>query len=114
MAQLGYVLARLGCPPRSIKDVKTDALILAIPARKLPSVKALSEVRYDQLHTLRRDHELRSDPAQRFLNSHAEMAPLTSSDQVFRFSENGQPLQGKYEKPRRDVPQPTPRPRGAT
>ena len=35
------------------------------------------------------------------------MTPLTSSDPVFRFSDVGTPLQGKYKKPHRIVPQPT-------
>ena len=83
--------------------MKTDALILEAPAKKLAVVKAVATLRFDQLQTLRRDHEHR-DHAQRFLNAHAEMTPLTSGDPVFRFSEHGQPLQGKYEKPHRDAP----------
>ena len=65
--------------------MKTDALILAIPASKLAAVKVVATLRYDQLHTLRRTYELKSDPAQGFLNAHAEMTPLTSIDPVFRF-----------------------------
>ena len=112
MAQLVYVLTRLGIPPRSIKHVKTDALILEVPVRKNGAVKAVTKLRYDQLHTLRREHE-HHDPTQRFLNAHAEMSPLSSTDTVFRFSESGQPLQGKYEKTHRDVQPPTHPPRGA-
>ena len=66
----------------------------------------MAKLRYDQLHTLRRDYE-HNDPAQRFLKAYAEMSPLTSTDVVFRFSERGQPLQGKYEKPQREVQPPT-------
>ena len=106
VAQIAYILNRLGVPPRAIKHVKTDALILEIPARKLKVVETVCELRYDQLHTLRRDHEHR-DPVQRFLNAHAEMSPLSSTDPVFRFWEQGQPLHGKYEKPHRDMPPPT-------
>jgi len=109
MAQLRYVLARLGVPPRSIKHVKTDAFILELPAKQLAAVKDVAALRFDQLHTLRRDYEL-SDNTQRFLNIHAEMTPLTSSDAVFRFSEDGRPLQGEYKVPRRRVPAPTPIP----
>lgn len=87
--------------------MKTDALILAIPTRKLAAVRDVGAVRYDQLHTLRRDHERQSDPTQEFLNAHVEMTPLTSSGPVFRFSDVGQPLAGKY-KPSRDVTPPTP------
>ena len=50
------------------------------------------------------------EPTQGFLNSHTEMPPLTSSDAVFRFSEIGQPLLGKYAKPSRDVAPPRPPP----
>ena len=106
MAQLSYILTRLGVPPRSIKYVTTDAFILELPAKRLAAAKAVGTLRFDQLHTLRRDHEL-TDTTQRFLNSHAEMTPLTSSDVVFRFSEIGRPLQGKYTKPSRCVPAPT-------
>ena len=74
--------------------------------RKVEAIKAISKLRYDQLHTLRRGHEHR-DSAQRFLNAQAVMSPLSSTDTVFRFSESGQPLQGKYEKPHRDVQPPT-------
>ena len=71
-------------PPRHIVSVKTDAFILQLPAKKLAAVKAIATLRFDQLHTLRWDHE-HQDPSQLFLNSHAEMTPLTSSDLVFRF-----------------------------
>ena len=73
------------------------------------SYKGVSTLECKQLHTLRQGHEL-SDPTQSFLNAHAEMTPLTSSDVVFRFSETGVPLQGKYDKPHRNVPPPTPLP----
>jgi hypothetical protein len=106
MAQMYYVVTRLGIPPRYIKAVKTDALILAIPARKLAVVKALADHRLDQMHTLRRDYELGSDPTQRFLNAHSEVTPIASSDPVFRFSEVGQPLHGNYKKPERSVQPP--------
>ena len=70
-------------------------------------MKALASLRHDQLHTLRRDYELPTDPGQAFLNSHAEMTPIPSSDPVFRFSEVGEPLCGRYTKPVRSVPPPT-------
>lgn len=73
-------------------------------------MKAVSTLRYGHLHTLRRGHKLQSDPTQSFLNARVEMTPLTSIDAVFRFSENGLPLQGKYEKPHRDVPASLPLP----
>lgn len=106
MAQLKYILSQLQVPPRAIKNVKTDALIFSAPAKRLAAVKAISELRFDQLHTLRRTYELQ-DTNQLFLDSHTEMSPLTSEDPVFRFSENGMPLQGKYEPPNRDVAPPT-------
>ena len=107
MAQLSYVLTRLSIPPRGIKCVKTDAFILDLPVRKRTSAKAIEELRFNQLHTLRRDRELCSEPSQQFLNCRVEMTPLTSSDPVFRFSDVGTPLQGRYQKPRREVPPPT-------
>ena len=88
--------------------MKTDPLMLAIPARKLPAVTAANALRYDQIHMLRREHEVESDRTQGYLKARAEMTPLTSSDAVFCFSDNGQTLMGKYEKPRRDVIAPTP------
>ena len=107
MAKLSYVITRLGCPPRSIRCVKTDALILCIPARKLAAVKAAATIRFDQLHTLRRTYE-QVQPTQAFLNSHAEITPISSSDPVFRFNDVGHPLLGKYAKPSRIVTPPTP------
>ena len=58
MAQPRYVLTRLGVPPRSIKHVKTDVFILELPAKQLAVVKDVAALRFDQLHTLRRDYEL--------------------------------------------------------
>jgi hypothetical protein len=107
MAQLHFVVTKLGCPPRAVKDVKTDALILSVPTRRRPLVREVASLRYDQLHTLRRDYELPTDPDQMFLNAHAEMTPILSSDPVFRFSEVGIPLSGRYSKPERCVPPPT-------
>ena len=97
-------------PPRSVKFVKTDAIILEISGRTSSGVKDVSSIRYDQLHALRRIYELGSDPSQSFLNSHADMTPLTSPDLVFRFSDVGQPLAGNYSKPHRTVHAPVPLP----
>jgi hypothetical protein len=72
-------------------------------------VKAVSEIRFNELHALRNIYEAKSDRTQRFLNSYADMTPLDSNDSndsVFRFSERGLPLQGNYETPHRDVPPP--------
>ena len=106
MAQLNYILTRLGVPPRSIKHVKTDAYIMAISCRKLASVKAVSEIRFNELHALRNIYEAKSDRTQRFLNSYADMTPIDSNDSVFRFSERGLPLRGNYDTLHRDVPPP--------
>ena len=95
-------------PPKSIKDVKTDAFVLGVGARKHAAVKAVATVRYDQLHTLKRTYELPTEPNQGFLTAHAERTPLTSSDPVFRISHVGQPLMGKYTSPNRNVRSPTP------
>ena len=108
VAQMCYIVTRLGCPPRSIKCVKTDAIIISVPTRRRASLKAVGTLRYEQLHALRRDHELASDPAQGFLNAHVEMTPIHSGDTVFRFSETGRCLQGMYKKPNREVPPPKP------
>ena len=62
VSQLNFIFDRLSIPPRGITRVKTDTLILSVPAKKLSMVKAVSELRFDQLHTLRRDRELPNDP----------------------------------------------------
>ena len=104
MAQMYYIVKRLGCLCRSVKSVKTDALILEISRKKASTVQAaICDIRFDQLHELRRKYELGSDPDQRFLNSHAEVSPIASNDQVFRFSEIGNTLMGNYSKPCRSV-----------
>ena len=77
-------------------------------AKKLVAVKAISDMRFDQLHTLRRTYELPSDPTQPFINSACEMSSLASEDLMFRFSEKGLPLQGTYTTPSMDVAPPTP------
>ena len=107
MAQMHYIVKRLGCLCRSVKSVKTDALILEISRKKASTVQAaICNIRFDQLHALRRTYELGSDPDQRFLSSHAEVSLISSSDQVFRFPETGKTLMGNYSKPRRSVSQP--------
>ena len=63
---------------------------------------------FAQLHTLRSKYELQGDTTQLFLNSHAEVSPLTSEDLVYRFNESGTPLQGKYNPPHCYVHPPTP------
>ena len=75
----------------------TDAIIMSVSAKKVNAVKAVSELRFNQLHALRRTYELPDDLTQPFINFHVEMSHLTSDDPVFRFSENGVPLQGKYQ-----------------
>ena len=105
MPQLCYIVARLGCPSKSIKDVKTDAFILGVDTRKLAAVKAVGTLRYDQLHTLRRTYELPTEPTHGFLNAHAEMTPERRCVQI---SDAGQSLAGKYTKPKRNVTSPTP------
>ena len=109
VAQLCYIVTRLGCPPKNINCVKTDAIIMSVPARKLAAVKGVAKIQSNHLHTLRQDYE-RVDPNQTFLNAHSEMSPLTSSDLVYRYSDKGIPLQGNYSKPHRDVAPPTPLP----
>ena len=83
MAQVNYIATRLGCLPKNIKDVKTDAFIPGVGTRKLDAVKAAGTLRYDQLQTLRRTYERPTEPTQGFLTAHAEMTPLSSSDAVF-------------------------------
>ena len=82
MAQLRYILTRIGAPAKSLKDVKTDAYIIGVGIRKLAAVKGVGTIRYDELHMLRRKYELSDDPTQGFLNEHIGMTPLTSSDCV--------------------------------
>ena len=102
-----YIVKRLGCLCRSVKSVKTDALILEISRKKASTVQAaICDIKFDQLHELRRKYELGSDPDQLFLNSHAEVSPISSNDPVFRFSEIGNTLMGNYSKPSRSVSHP--------
>ena len=62
IAQLSYILTRLGVRPRRIVCVKTDAFILQLPAKQLAAVKAIATLRLEQLHTLRRDRAGRHRP----------------------------------------------------
>ena len=107
MTQLYYAVKKLGCPPRAIVSVKTDALILAPPRKYLPKLKALAEtMRYCDLHCQRRAHLC--DDKQQFLDSHAELTPLCSEEPVFKYGDQGRPLLGKYTQPTRDVAPPLP------
>ena len=108
ITQVCYILGRLSIRLRCIKHVKTDALILSVPAKKIATVNAINELRFDQLHRIRSTYELQGDAIQLFLNSHAEVSPLTSEDLVYRFNESGTPLQGKYNPPHCYVHPPTP------
>ena len=86
MAQFSYIVTRRGCPQVRQTCLKRDALILDITTKTFSAVKAVSTLRFDELHTLRRTYELQSEATQSFLSTHVEMTPLTSSDVVFRFS----------------------------
>lgn len=85
LATLCCILSRLIFIPNCINSVKTDALRLVVPSRKLGILKAVGEARYDRLDTFRMVYELQSDPSQRFLNAHFGMTSLLSGDPPFRF-----------------------------
>ena len=106
MAQLYSAICKLGVPSRSIVSVKTDAFIIQAARKHLPKLKALAEnVRNCDLHRQRELQDTKQTLLDEF-SSLSSIAPITSEDPVFKFTENGRPLQGAYKAPKRGVPLP--------
>ena len=108
MAQLTYIIKRLGIPPRCIKDIKTDALVLEGFSKKhIPMIRAVAETTFSGLPHLRRRYE-KADVNQRFMNDNGVTPQGCQSDEhVFRFATNSKELKGIYRPIFRDCEPPS-------
>ena len=70
-----WVTERLGVPPRAVRQIKTDCLVLQPPRKLLPKLLAMSEIRHCDLADLVRTH-LGAEEGQKRLD---EGTPLARS-----------------------------------
>ena len=109
MAQLCYIVKKLGVPQRCIKDIKTDALIMqGFPKKCRPNLIALAEhTNFTNLPSLRRKFEKALN--QRFMDDN-DVFPegCSSSECVFRheLGEKVKRLEGNYKTPCRQAEPP--------
>ena len=87
VAQILYVLKQLGCPPRNVVSVKTDAVIFHCGRTLRPKVVDAAALRFDELHLLRRRYE----PLACSMEAPWNMAPIDGLEPAFKLGE-GRPL----------------------
>jgi hypothetical protein len=103
VAQVLFCLSCLKVPKRCIKDIKTDAVIIkGAPKKQKAAIVDLGKLCFQDLPTLRQRF---ADKGQSFLDSHIEMTPNPSTQEVFRVGP-GKPLEGHYQEPRREAQRP--------
>ncbi len=111
VAQMRWILERLGVPSRGIRQIKTDCLVL-IPARKLiPKLMSLGEIRNCDLANLVQTHmgTLPVIGGQKRLNDGISMTCTQDESHVFRWTRGAEVklLQGRYREPELNVPAPS-------
>ena len=107
VAQMRWVTERLGVPPRAIRQIKTDCLVLQ-PAKKLiPKLMAMGEIRHCNLADLVQTH-MGAEEGQRRLDEGVPMARSNDESHVFRWTRGPEVkwLQGHYREPELNVPAP--------
>ena len=113
VAQLLYVLKALKVPPRCVKAVKTDALILQeFAAKHKKHLQAIANTTFEDLPHLRAKYE-KLPPGQQQLDARCAMAGRKGdADNVFRFAqgEGVRLLEGTYKEPSVCAPEPVPVP----
>ena len=87
VAQILYVLKQLGCPPRNVVSIRTDAVIFHCGRTLRPKVVDAAALRFDELHLLRRRYE----PLAWALETPWNMAPIDGLEPAFKMGE-GRPL----------------------
>ena len=112
VSQLRFILARLKVPPRAIRQVKTDCVVLQGFAQKhLPALKEISGLQHGELPRLQQKYA-KVEPGQQRLHEVYPMTPgRPDEDPVYRWTDEGvKPLQGFYREPKLEVPEPPPAP----
>ena len=107
VAQMRFIMVSLGIPQRSIKDVKTDAIILKGSLKlKMEALLEASKITFAELPRLRNRY---GEQRQTFLDCRATVAGRPGDDEeVFRLSCSAHRLQGNYKEPFRHAEPPAP------
>ncbi len=109
VAQILYVVERLGIPPRCVRYLKTDAVILQDfpkPSKTKGNLRAIGNVVFGDLPHLRAKFE----PGVRLRCADVRGKPIARAFDdvlVYRCSEECRPLRGAYRGPWRDAIEPT-------
>ncbi len=111
LAQLLFCLKALKVPPRFLKCIKTDCVVLQGPIKKRKAeLESLAELTFAELPRLRArmTSEDVPDSSQQFLDSYSSISEhrRNRETKVFRLGE-GKALQGHYQKPWRESKQPS-------
>ena len=115
LAQLLFCLQALKVPPRCLKCIKTDCVVLQGPIKKRKAeLEGLAQLTFADLPRLRArviSDALETKPvqnySQQFLDSYCSISKhkFSEDSKVFRLGE-GKPLQGIWQKPWRESKQP--------
>lgn len=110
LAQLLFCLEALKVPPRYLKCIKTDCVVLQGPIKKRKAeLESLAELTFEDLSRLRTrisspvESNSRRDYSQQLLDCYCSISEhkFSKDSQVFRLGE-GKELQGHYSKPWRE------------
>ena len=110
VAQLCYIVKRLGVPVRCISSIKTDCLVLSKLAKKHRKlIEDVAKTTFRELPNLKRKYD-KVEPDQLSLDDNLGVLPqgCDSEDLVFRFEVDATDLQGNYQVPSRACDAPVP------
>ena len=94
-------------PPRTVRQIKTDCLVLQPTTKLIPKLVAMRETRHCDLADLVQTH-MGAEDGQRRLDEAVPLARGKDETPVFRWTRGPQvkTLQGHYREPELDVPAP--------
>ncbi len=110
VAQLCYIVKRLGVPVRCISSIKTDCLVFQCVAKKHRKlIQDVAKTTFRDLPNLKRKYD-KVDPDQQSLDDNLGVLPqgCDCDDLVFRFEVDATDLQGNYTVPSRACDAPVP------
>ena len=85
VGQAIYVLQKLGVPRRSICEFKTDSIAFLPQKRQRERIKrAIADVRYCDLHSLREDFEPAGKRQRKLDDNGVNLLPIASDECVYR------------------------------